>query len=199
VNAIQYILLKQKLPILEEYMNSSLSVYGLSNIKIIYHKTEESVEDINELKKIKKNDYEIFFSSKKHVSNNISSACGIELMILHFTYRMALNKYAVVPKSSLCIIDEELSGWNISQYDSIEKFVAFINKQYKHILIISHDDNLLKMPNYEIKLNRKNNELGFINNCDDKKVKKGGSKSVKRIKSGKKKSIRSPARKVTVI
>jgi hypothetical protein len=228
IDGISFLLLKRKLPMIEKYMNDSLSVYGLSNIKIIYHKNDtikhkdcsnndsnsndddsnsndddsnsndddsnnnddsnNDEMDPDQLREVKKNDYEIFFDGVEHDSINITSGCGLELMILHFTYRMALNKLSVVPKSSLCLVDEELSQWNKLQYNAMKKFIEFIGTQYKNVIIIGHNENLNKMIKEEqqISLDRTGKILGHFDNRDPKKIqKKTGSKSSSKSKSKK--------------
>lgn len=165
VNGIPFTFLREKIPTLEKNINKILGKCGFSKINIIINSNKDMDSDKG---------YEIFFDKDDHLPNRIVSGSTQEIISVQLAMRIVLNTLSPLPKSSMWIIDDELSKCNTDEFESIKKIITIMKKIYTHIIIVSHNSNVQELGDYIIDFGE--GKFSYASNSEDRKIKRSGSK-----------------------
>lgn len=123
---IQSVILKERLPIIESYINDVLKKYTnfTITIKIMGALSKKKIQifqkksDLNEL--------------------TIQSCSGFESIILNIACKLAIKKYCYINTSSILMIDEVLSKISTQNYKLLPNIFKMLEDNFNNILIITH-------------------------------------------------------------
>ena len=168
MNGMSFRLLQSKLPILEASMKSKLKVFGDYDIQIIFSEVQEDTDLAAQYaaSKLRQSTFKLYMRRNDTLTNDISSGCGLEKMLADIVFRLALDELSEGPKLSLFVIDEELSYFDIEYLPRIGRLLKMITDRYANVLIISHNEQIVKFADHRIELKRDELTNGFINNVD---------------------------------
>lgn len=200
---IPFELLKVKLPLLQKSMSEKFKMFGDYDIKFVFNTPIDEDNDTpevsdnqldidihNKSSKLKKTTIKLYICKQGELINSIKSGCGLEKMIVDIIFRLSLDELSSSPKINMFVIDEELSYFDKKYLPNIKKLINMIKERYQYVIIISHDEKIIDIIDYELLLERSEGSYGFINNIDS------AAKPPKQIKQ--KKNIK-PIEKIKVI
>lgn len=138
-NGIPLIIINEKIPLIEKYINNLLNEYTNFNIKI--NISGSGYKKNIELLQYKKD-------SNRELS--ITSCSGYEVLILNIIIKLVLKKICFVNICDLLMIDEVLASVSIQNYNLLEQIFGILIKNFKCIILITHIENIKEiLDNYE--------------------------------------------------
>lgn len=146
-NGIQYEIIKKYLPMIQSQVNHLLQCLTDFTIAFNYEKAELSMSIVTQHKV------------------NAQMACGYEKFIITSALMIVLGRIASQCKPNFMVIDE---GWSKVDADNrckIEHTMSFIKSQCDHVILISHDTNMIAKPDYSISIVRKK-EMSYIQSSE---------------------------------
>lgn len=126
-DGIAYMIMSQRLPLINKEVNHILS--QITDFRII-------IEDDQEEKSIK------IFMIDKNGKRPIELTSGAEKTLAAIAFRAALWNISSLPKSSLLILDEPFGFLENEKYDSILNLLSYLKNYFKHIILISHNEDI---------------------------------------------------------
>lgn len=139
-NGLPYQMLKSYLPIIEEKCNQILQ--SMSNFKIEIQYNDDTDKTKTTVRKSTIDNININICYNGIKPYNAQLASGFEKFIIGLVIRMVLCDISVTVKPDLFIIDE---GWSCLDVDNLSNIYIIMNcikNQYKHVMIISHFEEL---------------------------------------------------------
>lgn len=146
-NGVQYEIIKKYLPMIQNQVNSLLEHLTDFTVAFNYDKSELGMSLI----------------TRHRV--NVQMASGYEKFIVTAALMIVLGRIANQCKPNFIIIDE---GWSKVDADNrckLENTMSLIKSQCNHLILLSHDNNMIATPDHSICIYRKN-EMSYIQSSE---------------------------------
>lgn len=101
---------------------------------------------------------------------NVQLTSGFEKFIINIAIRIVLCNISKTIKPNLFIIDEGWTCLDSKNLSNIDTILNYIKKQFDHVIIISHLEELKNQATYVINIDKRkgfshvNNQLKILNN-----------------------------------
>lgn len=126
-DGIAYMIMSQKLPIIEKEINHILS--QVTNSRVV-------IQDDLEERSLK-----MYLQDFKG-TRIIELASGAEKTMVSLALRAALWNISSLPKCPLLILDEPFGYLDNTKYDSVLNLLSYLKNYFKHIIVISHNEDI---------------------------------------------------------
>lgn len=151
-NKIPAMILDNNIKSITNYINDILKQYTNFTIDIELSDFESTRKKIT-----------IYQNKGDNNKLTINSCSGYETIILNIACKLAIKKYTYINSSSIIMIDEILSKVSVQNYCKLPSLFKIIKDNFKHILIISHIEEIQDMIDDDKKINIvKNNDYSYI-------------------------------------
>ena len=117
---------------------------------------------MNEIKGNKYKTSEIIILNKYDAKSNYYGY--FEKNITELALRLALTQCNRYVKTNLFICDEPFDGSSKNNFSKIEELIGVFKCYYKFIMVITHDDRIIKFFNKRIRILKPNNSDDVIKN-----------------------------------
>ncbi|AYV81576.1 MAG: DNA repair exonuclease [Harvfovirus sp.] len=138
---VDNILSKNVIPKLEATVNNIFSYIADYKVEIKYDKGSIDIIKIN----------------KDGKAINISTLSGCESFICNLSFRLALAHWNSYVKCNFMILDESLKYSDNKFISNLPKLFDYMTKHFSWVMIISHDERIIRLYNETIKVERTEN------------------------------------------
>lgn len=118
-------------------------IYSFTGLYILFDRSENTLDS--------KSNWEIVVK-KNNITLGTEHLSGYERFIVNTFLKITLDKYKFYDKGEIFIIDECFDAVSEENFHNISSIFDILRKEYKTILIVSHNEELKKMVDHRINI-----------------------------------------------
>lgn len=137
-------------------------------IPLINYEVNEYLSDVFDIKlefEMNEGELDVYYSSSNldlSVKRNISMASGSEGFITNQAIRATLNKISYFVKPDFIMIDEGFGTLDKINIEGIKPLLLKLEKDFENVLVISHEESIKALPQYQVELVQENGVTRII-------------------------------------